>query len=45
MCKEKRFWSGILFNYLAGVFGKAGDKEADEIVWQSYLENKTEYGT
>ena len=40
MCKEKRFWLGILFNYLAGAFGKAGDKEADDFCIRQLLPNK-----
>ena len=52
MCKEKRFWAGILFNYiqgatnatltayLAGAFGTAGDKEADDFCIRQLLPNK-----
>ena len=36
MCKEKRFWAGILFNYIQG----SGDKEADDFCIRQLLPNK-----
>ena len=36
MCKEKRFWAGILFNHIQG----AGDKEADDFCIRQLLPNK-----